>query len=187
MATADGEEVYRQGESVFIPASAGIFVPDTGIAGAFALPYTLRNDTGDCAAVLRLSVYFVPFEGGATPAAPSGPERGCGEYKLLLVTATDYPWPADPPAELPVRLFIERLSWEHPTGWHGEPFFPGPVALAVESGTFSFWVGGESGMTPDISADVPVGGQVVIKAGAPLAVWGDEATAILVVGIAPAG
>ena len=42
-------------------------------------------------------------------------------------------------------------------------------------------------MSPDISADVPVGGQVVIKAGAPLAVWGDEATAILVVGIAPAG
>jgi hypothetical protein len=193
LAAADEEATYRQGESVFIPATAGVWVGETQVVEPSALPYALRNDSGDCASVLRLSVVFVPFVGGATPAAASGPERGCGQYEFLFFEARDFPWPENPPADLPVYLFIARLSWGEWPGSLEETYgaslnFTGPVALVVESGSLSVRHGAGRGPDPEIHAALPPGGQLGIKAGVPLEWSGEEkGTALLVAGIIPAG
>jgi hypothetical protein len=193
LAAADEEATFRQGESVFMPASAGVWVRETQVVEPSALPYVLHNDSGECATVLRLSVVFVPFVGGATPGAPSGPERGCGQYEFLFFEVRNFPWPENPSADLPVELFIARLSWEEPGGLqetgglNDAPLnFTGPVALVVESGSLSVRNGAALEPDPEIHAELPPDGQLGIKAGVPLVWWGEKGTALLVAGIIPA-
>ncbi len=184
VATADGEATYRQGESAFVP---GDFVPGVDPGRRPAQGYHLRNDTGECAAVLRLSVRLIPIppEGmQAIPGAPRGPARGCGEYERLFVNRFTYPWPDNHPAELPVRLFIERYRWDASASL-SSAFLPGARVLLVESGKLTLFTDKDADSPGVLVVEVPAGGLISIEPGVSLGVSADAGTAALMAGIEP--
>ena len=186
VATADGEATYRQGESAVmsgVTMAAGSMVKS-------APPYELRNDSADCASVLRLSVWFRPPGIGSVPSAPRGPERGCGEYELLLQDFSTFPWPEPPPDWFPVRLFVARLHWDEEAWLSSESFaYPGPVGLLVESGQFDFVPGEEVSAGAIFAAEarvsLPSGGKLYLKNGASVQGSGIAGTTAIIAGVAP--
>jgi hypothetical protein len=175
VSTSDGAATYQQGESAFVPQ------PDVP-SGERPPSYDLRNDSIECASVLRLSVVFFPPGFAGQSQAPRGPERGCGTYEFLFNSNGTYPWPENPPAELPINLFIERLSWEEDSRLSdGSWARSGPVVLLVESGRLVLRFGDPS----VVRTDLPAAGVAMIDAGIPHQGYGTAGTAALAVGIAP--
>lgn len=179
LATIDGEATYRQGESAFMPAASREELDAWRGPGS----YDLRNDSGTCASILRVSVHFLGRPTGGIPSAPSGPERGCGSYELLFFDRTSYPWPLPPPDELPVQMFLGRLNWTE-DAWLSRLAYGGPVGFAVESGRLSAYVGGRGSQ---FTAEIPRSGQFSINSGVTFSGWATDGTSALVMGVVPAG
>ncbi len=184
--TREGEATVHEGESAFVPQPTAAEFEEARQSGSRP-SYDLRNDSPDCATVLRLSVHFSGPGRGAIPSAPSGPERGCGEYEQLFYTLARFPWPENPPTELVVRPLIARLSWDKPASIQGvsDSFTAsGPLVLVVESGSFVFRVG-EMSYDPDVAASLGSGGTVQVRAGVPLGGFGGAGTTLLALGVFP--
>jgi hypothetical protein len=179
VAELDSEVRYPAGKSAFVPApplEVGRSLPDP--------TYDLRNETEDCASVLRFSVFFPPAAFGGVPTAPSGPERGCGAYELLFFDAPTFPWRQPPPEEIRVQMFLARLGWTEDTMLASWPIaYSGPVGYMVESGTFSVFAGSNSG---EVRAEIRRSGQVGLNAGVTFSAWGRAGTHSLVLGAVPA-
>jgi hypothetical protein len=139
-----------------------------------------------------MSVWFLPLGIGAAPTAPAGPERGCGEYEFLFNISGPFPWPEEHSADLPVELLIGSLRWEGTAGLSTEPIaFPGLVVLLVESGRLQLYIGKDPNSDPyayeSLHVELSAGGVIKINPGIPINGRGEQGTAALLVGVAPAG
>lgn len=128
--------------------------------------YELRSD-GGCASLLRLSFAINPGGRGAWAQGPGPRTNVCGAPQILFAR-TD-PWPTTPPMQVPLRVFISRITWDARIYQSGDAFgtaathvHAGPVALLVESGGLLVKVGARP-----TESYLPPGGSITIQAGVP--------------------
>jgi mannose-6-phosphate isomerase-like protein (cupin superfamily) len=166
-----GEATYSRGDQLAIPAESY---------------FDIRNDTGRCASLLRLSLSPVYGGGFSTNIdEPEFPELDCGFPEQLIASPG-----ITPAAELPILMFVSVITfdpWEYDDvssfglGTHSHP---GQVGLVVESGTIHFWDG-----NPEVSIELGPGSTVMINPGAPHAelYLGNEPAEVMMVGLLPPG
>jgi hypothetical protein len=96
------------------------------------IPYSIRNDTGDCASVLRLSATTFGALGGISSASEDVPHEpsDCGEPSVVAGGTA-----AIPEGTPPMLLFMASISVS-PGGSQSADFVshPGSIAFLVQSG-----------------------------------------------------
>jgi hypothetical protein len=158
-----GEEPFTQGLQLLVPQEVA---------------YQLRNDTGECLSLLRLSAATA---GGGAGVAPSEEVPNlrpvCPEPSTLLRTAGR-------PIVEQTLLFVARVTWKPGSGFliaH-----PGPTGLRLESGTLE--VRDREGETVKITSHIDQDGWLGIPQDHPYTVFNDglEPATALMAGAIPA-
>lgn len=159
VSTPEGEQSAGEGTSVYVPGVPRRYQEQD------IVPYRVRNDTGGCATILRLTYVPIAPASGGLPPGP-GPELSCGEPETLLTVRQRYQmntWSRQ--AEL--QMVIARIDGSSTaqvrlTGGSTEGA-NGLVGWFVDAGLLG--VGFEHA-----GASIGPGGSVAIEAGTPYSV-----------------
>lgn len=125
--------VEDDSQSIPLNNIQAVSVPGTPVGDSNAPPYRLRNDSDECAVVLRAIYLPFPPQAAGLEAAP-GPEFSCGEPEVLVTNADRSGAAATWTQSTEVLLVIawfgpERFSVKSETGANG------PMIGYVEEGS----------------------------------------------------
>lgn len=160
-----GEEPFTQELQLLVPEEVA---------------YQLRNDTGECLSLLRLSAATAGGGAGVAPSeeVPNLPPV-CPEPSMLLRTGGR-------PIGEQTLLFVGRVTWDPGGGFLTRLAHPGPIGLRLESGTLE--VMDREAETFGLSTHIDQDGWLDIRENHAYAVFNDgsEPATALMVGAIPA-